>query len=204
MTQHRLWYASLVLECILLSVLIAQRKCFAFGCWLAFDLITGVVNIWIDRHVWPRYQEAWVVQQPISMGLRVIAAREVWERLGGPVWTRTCMGFSSFICIGSMRNWPQGVIEWEFAGIAIGSAALGMIIWLSIRAAVMVKVDPFMLHHAYVMCAYFLLVAVCYFSAWGYRQTIGLATMIVALLAYTAWLMVVSINALTQHKEKTP
>lgn len=205
MTQHRLWYASLGLELILLCVLVAVRKCFPFGCWLAFDVITGAINIWIDKIVWPRYQEAWVLQQPISMALRAIAARDVWNRLGGAVWARGCMGVASVICIGRMHQVPQNVIEWEFIGIAVGSAALGMITWLSIRAAVKLYVDPFVLEHAYVMCAYFLLVAVCYYSAWGYRQTIGLATMIVALLSYAAWIFVVAKNLFAgeNHNEKT-
>lgn len=204
MTQHRLWYASLILEAILLCILIVARKCFVFGCWLAFDLLTGAINVWIDKVVWARYQEAWEIQQPISMALRAIAARDVWNRLGGAVWARGCMGMASFICIGRIHHVPESIIDWEFIGIAVGSAALGMITWLSIRAASRMHIDPFVLQHAYVMCAYFMLVALCYYSAWGYRQTIGLATMIVALLAYAAWIVVVARNLIEgRNNEKT-
>jgi hypothetical protein len=191
MTQRSLWYASLVIEAILLGILIAKRQCFAFGCWLAFDVSTGALNVWMDKAHWQAYEISWSAKQPIAMGLRVMAARDVWNRLGGPVWARTCMGIAAFISIAQMHGWPKTVIEAEFSGIAVGSAALGMILWFSIRAASKLKTDPFVLTHGYVMCAYFLLSALCYFAAWGYRDTIGLATGIVAIFAYATWTAVV-------------
>lgn len=191
MTQRNLWYASLILEFFLLCGLIARQKCLAFGCWLAFDVATGAMNVWIDKYYWEKYEISWSVKQPVAMALRWLAARDVWNNLGGAVWTRTCVGISAFICLGQMHQWPQSIIEAEFCLIAVGCASLALILWFSLRSASRMQFNPFVLTHGYVMCAYFFLSALCYFAAWGYRETIGMATSLVAVMAYGTWTLVV-------------
>lgn len=191
MTQHRLWYISLFIEAALLSILVWRRSCPMFALWLAFDVVTGLLNVWVDYSHATRYQIAWGLKQPPALALRFLAAREIWNQLGGCIWSRVCVGLAAFACIAQARGWPHSVIEVEFCVIAIANAALALILWLSLRAAWRLTTDPFVVNLGYVMCGYFILTAICYYAAWGYREDIGRATGVVAILGYGASIAVV-------------
>ena len=195
---HKLWYASLVLEfCGLIAL--DWRKWPYFALWLAFDVITGAVNVWLDHEHRKMYASAFAIKQPIAILLRAFAAQEVWKKLHGPVWARTCVGISAFIVLARTHSWPHTLMEAEFAGIAACTAALGIILWLSLQAAMKLTTDPVILNHGYVMCGYFLLFSVCYFAAWGYRETMGRATGIVACIAYGTW-FVLAVKQRKRHR----
>lgn len=188
---HRLWYISLVLELIAL-ILVWDRGVPMFSLWLAFDIITGLFSICLDlmHPADPAYQMAWELKQPGVVISRSLAAREVWNRLGARVWVAASAGISGLIYIGRFSAWSHSIIEAEFAAVAITSAALGMVLWLALRSARKLTAEPFVLNHGHLMVGYFLLSALCYYVAYGYRDTIGRATGIVACLSYGSWIAI--------------
>jgi hypothetical protein len=182
-----LWYASLVIEALLVGIVAQELPMLAV--WLAFDVITGGISVWshLEYPTGGVYQIPWELKQPGVIVTRVLAGRECWNRLGGRSWTNSSILISFLIYEAIARGWPHGVIEAEFAAVAITSATVAMILYRSLRAAQKLVTDPLIINHGYVLCGYFLLQALIYYVAFGYRDTIGVGTGLVAVLAYSTW-----------------
>ena len=140
---HALWYVELALEVAAL-VLCCWRGHLPWFCgWLAVDLLFAAVNIWIDHREPARlYQYAWMVERPLVLASRIMAAREAWQKFGGRLWLAGCFGLAGLIHVARAHAWPQSILEAEFALVAIASAGLGLALWLALDSARKVHWDP--------------------------------------------------------------
>lgn len=187
-----LWYASLVIESVVLALLIWRRELPWLCLWLAFDILTGALSV--AMHVkYPtegKYRIPWELKQPGVVATRILAARECWNRLSGRAWTGGAIFLSVLIYESMYRTWPHSILDAEFAAIAITSATLAFIIIRSLYAVKKLTVDPVSIQHGHVMLGYLLMLAFVYYVTPAYRDTIGIGTGIVAVLAYSSWLVV--------------
>ena len=187
-----LWYISLALESAVLGVLMWKRELPWLCCWLAFDILTGGINVWAHL-AYPaggRYQISWTIKQPGVIVTRVLAARECWQRLSGRTWTAVSISLSVAIYETIWRRLPMTVLDIEFAILGITSAALAFIVLRSLLAAKKLTADPFILRHAHVLIGYLLMEGLIYYVTPAYRESIGVGTGIVACLAYGSWLAI--------------
>lgn len=182
--QHRLWYISLVLEAACLGALAWKQQCPMLMAWLAFDILTGIVNAWIDQFDPSMYQISWEAKQLGAVLTRILAAREVWKKLGGRPWIWGCMIVSGLIYIGRAQAWPHSIIDAEFAMIAVISATLAFCLFWTIASARKLTTNPFTWNMAHVMAGHFLLSGLIYYVASGARENIGKGTGIVAVATY--------------------
>lgn len=187
---HLLWYVSLIIESGVFALLVYRGEWPMFALWLGFDVITGVAGIIVDR-MDPHngaYRIPWTLKMPVATVLRVVAAKEVWVRLGGPRLTRACIFASGLVYLGSVHVWPHTVVEIEIVAYAMVSAALAMILYRSIReGARKISVGANTMNHAWTMCGYCFLSAVIYLVSWAYPYTISIGSGLLATLAYGIW-----------------
>lgn len=201
-----LWLTSLVIECgVLIGILnTSWRRTFPrFLAFLVFDVLSGMIAFWVAAEA-PAFYDifqrlkhivlvVWLVAMVTESYRRLVPSVRLWGFEDGFAYPLAAGGTLAFhAAMVRPFRWPASYLEGVWLSIGASRCILGLIMVCVIMLATRRQTESgYQSAHARILCLYLLATSTCYYLAPKIPQDIGLITMSVSTICYTAWLWIV-------------